>query len=258
MSRSDHFDVASYALGVLDEEDTIRFEEHLADCWACAGELESMLPVVDLLAEVDGDDLAVMERSTADDQLVTRALNVVSLDRRRARKQRILSLAAGVVVVALLSGLSLVAGASWSGNPSTQALPTPSGSATAPGNPPLTGGGFGGPEMENAEKLTVTDKDTGVRADLLLDGRPFGTQVSFALSNLTGPRTCRLVVLRRNGAPEVLSSWTVPPDGYGTPAHPEPLLLQSTTSAQRADIDRMQVQAVDAKGTATALVTVPL
>ncbi|RKR90997.1 putative zinc finger protein [Micromonospora pisi] len=252
MSRSDHFDVASYALGVLDEEDTVRFEEHLADCWACAGELESMLPVVDLLAEVDGDDLAVMERSTANDQLVTRALNVVSLDRRRARKQRVLSLAAGVVVVALLSGLALVAGASWVGGTNNtgtnSALPTPS----------FTGGGFGGPEMADAEKLTVTDKDTGVKADLLLDARPFGTQVSFALSNLTGPRTCRLVVLRKNGDPEVLSSWTVPPEGYGTPAHPEPLLLQSTTSAQRTDIDRMQVQAVDAKGTPTALVTVPL
>jgi hypothetical protein len=44
MSREQHFDVASYALGVLDEADSERFEEHLADCWVCAGELESFLP----------------------------------------------------------------------------------------------------------------------------------------------------------------------------------------------------------------------
>ncbi|WP_326560148.1 anti-sigma factor [Micromonospora sp. NBC_01796] len=254
MSRSDHFDVASYALGVLDEEDTIRFEEHLADCWACAGELESMLPVVDLLAEVDRDDLAVMERATADDTMVTRALTVVGRDRRRARSQRILSLAAGVVVVALLSGLALVTGANWVGGGSN--TPTPSGPVTQVGAPPWTNGSF--PDVPNAEKLTVTDKDTGVRADLLLDARPFGTQVSFALRNLTGPRVCRLVVLRKNGDPEVLSSWTVPTEGYGTPARPEPLLLQSTTSAPRADIDRMQIQALDDKGAATALVTIPL
>lgn len=150
MSRSDHFDVASYALGVLDEEDTVRFEEHLVDCWACAGELESLLPVVDLLAEVDRDDLAVMERATADDTMVTRALNVVSLDRKRARSQRILSLAAGVVVVALLSGLALVAGASWVGDgPQTNALPSAPPSASA-GNPPNPGGGFGGPSWVRA------------------------------------------------------------------------------------------------------------
>jgi hypothetical protein len=257
MTRAEHFDVASYALGVLDEQDTARFEEHLTDCWACAGELESLLPVVDLLADVDGDDLAVMERATANDALLTRALTVVGRDRRRARGQRILSLAAAVVLLALVSGAALVAGASWVGGPRQgTALPTAATRSGSPGASPWPSGQPGG--MADAEKLTVTDQNTGVRADLLLAARPFGTQVSFALSQLTGPRTCRLVVLRKNGAPEVLSSWTVPTAGYGTPAHPDPLQLQSTTSAARADIDRMQVQAVDPNGTVTALVTVPL
>src|SRR4051794_7869828 len=48
-----HYDVAAYALGVLDEPDCSHFEEHLATCDACAEELESMLPVVDLLGDVD-------------------------------------------------------------------------------------------------------------------------------------------------------------------------------------------------------------
>ena len=42
MSRADHMDVAAYALGVLDQQDTERFEEHLATCWACAAELETI------------------------------------------------------------------------------------------------------------------------------------------------------------------------------------------------------------------------
>src|SRR6185295_11798001 len=52
MMQEQHFDVAAYALGVLDERDAARFEDHLIDCATCAIELESMLPVVDILSDV--------------------------------------------------------------------------------------------------------------------------------------------------------------------------------------------------------------
>ncbi|WP_238450628.1 zf-HC2 domain-containing protein [Micromonospora sp. 4G55] len=63
MSRADHMDVAAYALGVLDEQDTERFEEHLATCWACAAELETMVPVVGLLSDIDGETMMAMEHT---------------------------------------------------------------------------------------------------------------------------------------------------------------------------------------------------
>ena len=47
-----HMDVASYALGVLGEAESSRFEEHLATCQDCAEQLEDFLPVVGLLPEV--------------------------------------------------------------------------------------------------------------------------------------------------------------------------------------------------------------
>ena len=40
-----HYDVASYALGVLEPADVDRFEEHLVTCDACALELEALLPL---------------------------------------------------------------------------------------------------------------------------------------------------------------------------------------------------------------------
>ena len=46
MNKEQHFDVAAYALGVLDERDSARFEDHLIECGACAIELESLLPVL--------------------------------------------------------------------------------------------------------------------------------------------------------------------------------------------------------------------
>ena len=77
MSRADHMDVAAYALGVLDPQDTERFEEHLATCWACAAELETMVPVVELLADVDGETMTAMEQTATDPALLDRTLVAV-------------------------------------------------------------------------------------------------------------------------------------------------------------------------------------
>ncbi|MEV4760070.1 zf-HC2 domain-containing protein [Micromonospora sp. NPDC049559] len=268
MTREEHWDVASYALGVLDERDAERFEEHLAECWVCAGELESLLPVVDLLADVDGDDLATVEKSTSDGQLLDRMLVTVGRERHRARSRQLYALAAGVVALLIFSGVALFAGTRLADPPRIDAQPSATASATTgpdepfPSGEPGPGGqpgpGIGGPEVEGGQKVTATDGGTGVRADLILDSAPFGTQISFALTKLPGPRTCRLVVLRRNGTSEVLSSWSVPAGGYGTAARPQPLLLQVSTSTPRAEIDRVQVQSVDPSGVATPLVTVPL
>jgi len=38
-ASSFHFDVAAYALGVLDDDDAEAFELHLDDCAQCQGEL---------------------------------------------------------------------------------------------------------------------------------------------------------------------------------------------------------------------------
>jgi hypothetical protein len=54
---SEHIQVASYALGLLDSAEMSRFEDHLADCDECAEQLEQMLPAVDMLADVEPGDL---------------------------------------------------------------------------------------------------------------------------------------------------------------------------------------------------------
>ncbi|MEV4622533.1 zf-HC2 domain-containing protein [Asanoa sp. NPDC049573] len=240
MSREQHWDVASYALGVLDEADTERFEAHLAECWVCAGELESFLPAVDALAEVNGADLAVTERIDRDGALLRRTLTAVGDDRRRVRQRRLLSIAAGIVLIALIGGFALFAGARWVADPQVVAAPT----ATAGVGP--------------GEPFSATDPATGVHADLAVDSRPFGTRISFALSKLEGPATCHLVVLADDGRSEVVSSWRVPPEGYGTAERPTPLMLQTATSMAVDDMKAVQVQVVHANGATSPLVTVPM
>lgn len=256
MSRSEHVDVAAYALGVLDDRDSALFEEHLATCWSCAGELESLLPVVNLLSDVDPEDLATAERVTTEPHLLDGMLATVAQDRRRTRSRRMYRLAAGFVLVAMLTGAALFAGGRWTSGPFYVARSTPPPASASPAPTGTTDTGFGGPELPAGERLSAIDAGTGVKTELLLEARPFGTQVSFALSRVTGPRTCRLVVLRKDGSTEAISSWKVPAAGYGTEAKPAPLMLQAATAVPRSEIQEIQVQQIGPDGATTPLVSV--
>ncbi|BCB87942.1 anti-sigma factor family protein [Phytohabitans suffuscus] len=262
MSRAAHWDVAAYALGVLDPQESERFEEHLAGCWACAGELESMLPVVNMLSEVDGESLITAEQSRSDGRLLDRMIVEVGAHRRKVRSRQWLAAAAAVVVLATTTGVSLVAGGHFFGSGGTSP-DVVAGGPTGPVTPPLSSGepgpGIGGPELsEDGERFAATDVQTGVEAKLVLETKTWGTQVSFQLTKLTGPRQCRLTVVREDGTKEVLNTWSVPPAGYGTKEEPQPLLLTTSTATARNEIDRIQVQQVTKEGVVESLVEVPV
>ncbi|TDB78688.1 anti-sigma factor [Micromonospora sp. KC721] len=260
MSRADHMDVAAYALGVLDPQDTERFEEHLATCWACAAELETMVPVVGLLSDIDGETMMAMEHTATDPALLDRTLVAVRTHRRRARMRQVLSMAAAVVAVGALSGIGVsvldgdrgkevVAGPSQS-TPSVPGPQSPQPTRSAPGP------GVGGPNDIPGEQYDAVDSGTGVRATMWLANKEYGTWIGFNLTKLPGPRTCRLVVIRKNDTSEVISTWAVPGTGYGTNTNPQDLQLEASTAAAKNDIAKLQVQSVDANGVASPLVTV--
>jgi hypothetical protein len=73
-----------------------------------------------------------------------------------------------------------------------------------------------------------------------------------------GPLVCQLVAVGPNISGEVVSTWKVPPNGYGTAKNPEPLLLQGATSVSRKDISRIEIQSVGVSGDNKVLVTVPV
>ncbi|MGC4878769.1 anti-sigma factor family protein [Micromonospora sp. DT43] len=260
MSRPEHMDVAAYALGVLDEQDTERFEEHLAACWACAAELETMVPVVGLLSGIDGETMMALEQTATDPALLDRTLVAVRADRRRTRFRQMLATAAAVVVFGGLTGYGFVSVAGDE-TPGILADPTTSAAAndpptSAPTAPP-SGPGVGGTE-EEGDQVDATDPTTGVQTTMFLVEREYGTRINFSLRKLPGPRICRLVVVRKNAATEVISTWSVPDGGYGTSSRPQGLELSASTSALANDIKQLQVQSVDGNGVASPLVTVPM
>jgi len=258
MTQEQHFDVASYALGVLDERDASRFEDHLIDCPSCAIELESLLPVVDILSDVDADALVATEQSRRDGLMLKTMIGEVKRERRRANSRRLYSLAAAVVVFAMLSIGALFAGGRWLGTSDNQSPSQQARSSKQLDPLPFLEGGtaIGGAKLPG-EHLTGTDPRSGVTADVGLEPKDWGTQVSFAVANIKGPLVCRLVVVRTDGASEVLSTWKVGEKGWGTAAQPDPLLLQAVTALPREDIAHLQIQAVDSKGASENLVRVP-
>jgi anti-sigma factor RsiW len=57
-ASSEHFDVAAYALGVLDDDDVDAFERHLDDCARCRSELLESQDVPGMLDAVKADSVS--------------------------------------------------------------------------------------------------------------------------------------------------------------------------------------------------------
>jgi Putative zinc-finger len=241
------WDVAAYALGVLDHREIERYEQHLAECPSCAAELEFLLPASRLLADVDPADISAAE----DSRLVDRLIDAVRVDRDRSRRRHRITVGVGTAVAAALAAFAVLAGMTW-----LETIPTDevAGESPVPASPSgrPAGGGDG-------EPVSVTDPDSGVQIEALLESTDWGTQLSFAISEVTGPRECQLVVVHSDGTEEVVGSWRVPPAGYGTEAQPSPLRLEAATRSDRADIDELRVREMAPDGTVSAtLATVPV
>ncbi len=258
MTQEQHFDVASYALGVLDERDAERFEDHLIDCPACAIELESLLPVVDILSEVDADALVATEQSRKDGLVLQQMIGEVRQERRHANSRRLYSLAAAVVVFAMLSIGALFAGGKWlaPNQPAVTVLPSSATDSKQLDPLPNPGVGLGGLDLGD-QAQDKTDSRTNVSALVGFEEKDWGTQISFAVSNIKGPKKCQLVAKLVNGDTQVLSSWNVGEKGWGTADQEEPLLLQAATALPRDEIAYVQIQEVKPDGGTENLVQVP-
>src|SRR4029453_18306248 len=77
------------------------------------------------------------------------------------------------------------------------------------------GPGIGGPDLAG-QRYSGTDPRTGVHADVAMEKKDWGTQISFAISNISGPKLCRLIAVHTDGTSESLVSWSVGDRGWGT------------------------------------------
>jgi hypothetical protein len=223
----EHTDVGAYSMGLLEEQDRLAFEDHLAGCPSCAAELAELFPMAALLRDVEPVGPADEPADTTVTELIRRR---AMRQRRRSRWQVALGAAAGIVLIA--GGIAV----------GVAAAPRHNGPAAPP--PPAVAG----------QLHSATDPGTGVAGTVGLVAKAWGTQVTLDLSKVHGPLECELIAVSRTGERRVVTGWLVPAPGDGVPGHPAHLVIGGGTSIPRNDLTRVDVDVVNGR----TLLTIPV
>ncbi|MEV0224141.1 zf-HC2 domain-containing protein [Streptomyces sp. NPDC050704] len=198
-----HRDVGAYALGVLDEAEAFRFEDHLMECPQCAVQISELTPTTrSLRAYARATPRSVHPMTQAGPALLDRLLDDVVSARRTGRRRWLFAVAASVVFAV--------------GGPAAAVL---------------TGGGG-----SDGDRVAATDPGTGVWAEVTTVDRAYGSDVGLQVKGAAGALPCELVAVGHDSE-EVVLSWTVPKAG-AKPADP----MQGSAAMHPGEVVRYEVR----------------
>ncbi|MFE9172599.1 anti-sigma factor family protein [Streptomyces kebangsaanensis] len=238
---NEHETVGAYALGILDDTEATAFEAHLAGCEWCAqqlDELAGMEPMLAALADLPGSGSPAIGESLSakpSPRLVEKLVDEVA-ERRAQKRRRGFYLVAAAAALIIGGPLTVyAAGGSDSGGRTDVAV----------GSAPTTFQGM-------PDKVTATDPTTQVTATIAVEKKDWGTSAVAELTNVTGPQKCSLIAVGKNGERETLTTWSVPPWGYGTPnakteEAKKPLYVRGGAALEPNQIDHFEVVTFDGK-----------
>ncbi|MXM64429.1 hypothetical protein GR925_13475 [Streptomyces sp. HUCO-GS316] len=173
-----HRDVGAYALGVLDEADAFRFEDHLMECPRCAAQVTEFGPITrQMLLYRRATPRSVHPMAQPGPRMLDRLLSEVAARHRARRRRLMFALAASVVLAVGGPALAIMSGDS------------------------------GG---EKAVQVTATDERSGVWAQVTTQDEDWGSAVELEIKDGAGPRPCRLIVIGHDGSEQTVTSWNVP------------------------------------------------
>ncbi|MFF1685637.1 MULTISPECIES: zf-HC2 domain-containing protein [unclassified Streptomyces] len=201
-----HRDAGAYALGVLDEADRFRFEDHLGQCPGCVarvGGFGSATAALALYARATPP--AVETVADAGPVLLDKLVSGMERVRRGGRRRWLCAMAAAVVLAVVGPGVAVL------------------------------GGGSG----DGAVRLDARDARTGVSASVTASGHEWGTALGIEVRDARGPRVCELVAVGKDGSRQTVTSWTVRAhDAAAT-------TTQSAVALRPQEIARFEVRTVD-------------
>ncbi|GAA0673834.1 anti-sigma U factor RsuA [Kitasatospora atroaurantiaca] len=252
--QDQHLDAGAYVLGLLEADERARFEDHLATCALCTAEVDELSGLEPLLAEfadatrpaATPPEVGRPQAATVPDplprpseELLDRLVGQVTQARRASRTRRLFLVAAAAVLIVggpLAGALAAGAGSDHGG--------TVTAHSTSPAQD----------LMDHGEPHTATDPATHVVATVALETKKWGTHVALRLGNVSGPLVCDLVAVSRTGERQTVTTWSVPPAGYGIPGSPDALVTHGGSALQRSDIDHFEVRTLDGR----QLVAIPV
>ncbi|GED83310.1 anti-sigma factor [Streptomyces sp. 6-11-2] len=200
-----HRDVGAYALGMLDEADAFRFEDHLMECPRCAAQVTEFGPTArQLMLYRRATPRFVHPMTRPGPALLDRLLGDVARRRRAGRRRVLYGLAASVVLAVGGPAVAAVAG-----------------------------------HHDGPARYSATDATTGVWAEVRAADRDWGSDVEVRVKDGAGPHTCRLVVVGRDGSEQIVTTWNVPPHDARTST------VAGGTTMHPGQIDRFEVRTAD-------------
>ncbi|MDN0198710.1 zf-HC2 domain-containing protein [Streptomyces sp. S.PNR 29] len=200
-----HRDVGAYALGVLDEAEAFRFEDHLMECPRCAAQVtEFGATTRQLMLYRRSTPRFVHPMAKPGPRMLDQLLSEVASRHRTGRRRLVFALAASVVFA--------VAG------PTAAILAEQSG------------------QGEQTVRVTATDERSGVWARVTAEDEDWGSEVRVEVKDGAGPRACHLVVIGRDGSEETVTSWNVPHHDA------RPNMMQGGTTMHTDQILRYEVR----------------
>ncbi|MDC2954141.1 zf-HC2 domain-containing protein [Streptomyces gilvifuscus] len=201
-SQERHRDVAAYALGVLDEADAFRFEDHLMECARCAAHVTEFGPVTrQMMLYRRSTPRFVSPMTSPGPQLLDKLMAAVANRHRATRRRFLYGLAASVAIAAAAPGIMMLANGS-----------------------------------DGAVRMAATDAKTGVWAQLTTADADMGSNVELEVKDAAGPRACRLVAVGRDGSEQIVTSWTVPDHDA------RPITMRGSTAMHIAEIARYDLR----------------
>ncbi|MBQ0826051.1 zf-HC2 domain-containing protein [Streptomyces tagetis] len=214
-----HRDVGAYALGVLDEAEAFRFEDHLMECPRCAAQVTEFGPAArQLMLFREATPRLVPPLARPAPRMLDRLVAAVAA-RRRAGRRRMLYVVAAAVVCAV-AGPAVVLFAAPAGDPEV--------------------------------RFAATDERTGVWARLTTEDRAWGTDVEIEVKDAAGPRTCRLIAIGGDGSEQTVASWSVPDHDArpntlrgGAALHPRDIVRYEVRTAEGDRLVTLDPKATD-------------
>ncbi|MFE5393907.1 zf-HC2 domain-containing protein [Streptomyces sp. NPDC056568] len=200
-----HRDVGAYALGVLDEAEAFRFEDHLMECPRCATQVSEFGPATrQLMLYRQATPRLVTPVTRPGPRLLDRLLSEVAARRRTVRRRLLYAVAAALVCAVAGPGVALYAS-----------------------------------RADAAVRLTATDERSGVWARITTEDETWGTGVRLEVRDGAGPRSCRLIAVGRDGTEQTVTSWNATGHGAG------PSTMHGGAALHPDQIARYEVRTAD-------------
>ncbi|MFI7402475.1 zf-HC2 domain-containing protein [Streptomyces sp. NPDC049541] len=206
-SQERHRDVAAYALGVLDEADAFRFEDHLMECARCAAHVTEFGPITrQMMLYRRATPRFVSPMTRPGPQLLDRLLGTVAARHRAGRRRFLYAVAASLAIGVAGPGIAMT----MAGDGSTDSV-----------------------------RIAATDAKSGVWAQVTTEDAYSGSQIKLEVKDGAGPRPCRLIAIGRDGSEQILTSWTVPSHDA------RPITMQGSSSMHTGEIARYELRTAD-------------